>query len=863
MPLDRRATLATIALALGLARASSAQHAGSMVTLTAVRAPTPPRIDGRDIDPVWRSAPAAGEFRTFAPREGLAPSFRTEARVLYDDRALYVLVRAHDPRPDSIVRRLARRDSDGPPNDQLQLFIDSHHDRRGGFEYIVNAAGVKSDYLLFDDSGFDQSWDGIWSVATTIDSLGWVAEYAIPLQQLRFGDRAAPTFGFMLWRLVGRTGERASLPAYRPSRAGLVSQFGTLGGLRDLAPGASLEALPYVVARARNVERLAASGRPASHEVAPSFGADLRWLPRPDLTVDATIRPDFGQVEADPAVLDLSGTEVFQAERRPFFLEGAGLLAFPLALDGSSTLFHSRRIGRPPTLAAHGGPDAPVETTIAGAAKVVARLAPRTALVGLGAMTQRELGAVRNALDGTRWVIEPRSSYGVARVQHDFRGGRSGVGAMVTLVDRALDDSLTRATLPSSARVVALTTQHQSPSGAHHVTGWLAQGEVRGDAAAIALVQRSTVRLLQRPDDGVAFDPSRTTLRGGAGALALGKVAGLTRWEASYRAIAPGFDANELGFLPAAGVQRLVVTAGLNRGEAGTVGALRYRSASATLGFDGEWGTNGLPFARGLSLTSSMQLPDQSRLGITVAQQLAGALCAATCTRGGPVLVDPPASRIAIDATGDPRRAVVPRLTAQAARDDEGRSATRGASVELTLRPRSDVEASLAAELSDARHDSHFLGHAGDASTDTARVAVARLDWRTRSLTARVSHALTRALSVQWYAQAYVSRGAYEDPRLLADPRARRYDDRFRPWEDSGRASAPAGIDFKQLRANVVLRWEYRPGSTLFVVWSQGRDVHGDEAARIGLWPGRDLGALFARRPSNVVAVKATYWMVR
>jgi hypothetical protein len=825
-------------------------------SIVAARATTPPRIDGSGSDAVWRLSEPTSEFLTFQPREGEAPSFRTELRVAYDDRTLYVLVRAFDPHPDSIVRLLSRRDTDGAPNDQLQLWIDSFNDRRSGFEYIVNAAGVKSDYLIFDDTGFDQSWDGVWAVATEVDSLGWTAEYAIPLQELRFSDRDAPVFGIMLWRLVGRRGERVSWPPYRPSRSGYMSQTGTIEGIRDLVRPVSLVAIPYALGRTRNAPEL---GPDRSRHSDLSVGGDLRFVPAPNVSLDATFNPDFGQVESDPAVLDLTGFEVFQAERRPFFLEGAGQFRFPLAGDGSAMLFHSRRIGRAPTVGVGvGGGDVPTETTIHGAAKVVARLSPATSLVVLSAATAEE----RVHSSGGERVLEPRAHHAVTRLQHDFRRGRSGVGAMLTRIDRAAGDSASASALPSRAQALAITTQHQTNDGNHRVNGWLAGSEVRGSESAIALLQLSNVHGFQRPDDEIEMDLDRTRLRGTAGQIVAGKVGGgVSRYDLSYRWISPEFDVNEMGFLTRSGVRNLAANAGVRATRAGTAFGVPYRSASLMLGFAGDWETSGLQSGRTTSLTGSWQLDNLAMVQGSVSQQLPGAFCSMTCTRGGPALVDEPRTTVTADVTGDPRRRLIPHANVSWHRDDEGRSRGLSAQADARWRARTNLDLSIALSTQDATHDAVFYGRLGAVLSDTTRILVARLEQPTRSLTTRLDYTMTTSLSVQWYAQAFVSRGAYSNVRRLEAPRADRYDDRFRAVTDTGLTSSLVGVDFRQFRSNAVVRWEYRPGSTIFLVWTQGRDFASSDPGELRLGP--DLRGLFRTRPLNVLALKASYWFSR
>src|SRR5713101_2421892 len=316
---------------------------------TAVRATVPVVIYGRDDDAVWRQAPAITQFREFQPKEDGDPRFATEAKVGYDDRYFYVFIRALDPHPDSILKLLARRDVRAA-TDQLKIMVDSYHDRRSGFEFAVNPAGVKRDYAMYNDNQEDDAWDAVWDVATQVDSLGWTAEFAIPLSQLRYVPRATNTFGFAVWRDIQRFSERVSWPVYRNSQAGVSSQLGELTGLDGLPSPRRPEVAPYVVTK--NVSVPTGSAFDRSQKV--TGGADLKYGLTPNLTLDATVNPDFGQVEADPAVLNLSVFETFFQERRPFFVQGAGIFRFDVncsAVNDCGTgegLFSSRSTAAPP-----------------------------------------------------------------------------------------------------------------------------------------------------------------------------------------------------------------------------------------------------------------------------------------------------------------------------------------------------------------------------------------------------------------------------------------------------------------------------------------------------------------------------------
>ena len=314
-------------------------------TVVARRAVHAVIIDGKDDDEVWREAAAVTAFREFSPREDGDPRFPTEAKVAYDDHNFYVFIRAFDPHPDSILKILARRDVRAP-TDQLKIVIDSYHDRRTGFEFAVNPAGVKRDYAIYDDNREDDAWDGVWEVATTVDTLGWTAEFRIPLSQLRYAHADSNTFGFAVWRDIQRYTERVSWPVYRQSQSGFASQLGDVTGLVGLPAPRRLEVAPYMVTK--NVSVPAGPSFDRSQKL--TAGADLKYGLTSNLTLDATVNPDFGQVEADPAVLNLTAFETFFQERRPFFVAGTGVFRFAVNCSqvncNGERLFYSRRIGR-------------------------------------------------------------------------------------------------------------------------------------------------------------------------------------------------------------------------------------------------------------------------------------------------------------------------------------------------------------------------------------------------------------------------------------------------------------------------------------------------------------------------------------
>ena len=384
----------------------------------AVRATTPPVIDGKDDDQVWRDAPPITAFTQWQPTEGKAPRFRTEAKVAYDAANLFVFVRAFDPHPDSIIRLLERRDT-FTPSDMIWLFVDSYHDRRTGYEFGVNAAGVKIDQAISNGGNEDGAWDAVWDVATRIDSLGWTAEFRIPLSQMRYSRDRAHTFGFTIDRDIYRYNERVSWPAFSQAKPDMASQLGTLQGLDDLESPRRLEAMPYVVTKSASQ----ISNNRYTDRSNVALGGDLKYRVASNLTLDATINPDFGQVEADPAVLNLSAYESFFDERRPFFVAGRGLFRFDVNCSqvncSGEGLYYSRRIGRTPQLAGTYGDTVPPQpTTILGAAKL------------LGTISQRLHARRSRRGDGAR--VEPRATRPTSRRRTSPSSARRRICATAT-----------------------------------------------------------------------------------------------------------------------------------------------------------------------------------------------------------------------------------------------------------------------------------------------------------------------------------------------------------------------------------------------------------------------------------------------
>jgi hypothetical protein len=809
----------------------AAQPPEPLATARAVRTDGPITLDGHAREAVWRIAPVSDEFFQFTPAEAAPARFRTAFQVAYDDRTLYVLVRAFDPHPDSLVALLSRRDI-RTPSEWIKVVIDGFRDRRSAVQFMVNPAGVKRDASVYSDINEDMAWDGVWDVGVQVDAEGWSAEFAIPFSQLRFTPKDAHVFGFGVWRDNARHGERDAWPAYRPSRATFASQLGDLVGVEGIGRNRRLEVMPYVVTK--NVTERSGSGW--AHPQQQSAGLDLKAGLTSNVTIDATVNPDFGQVEADPAIINLSAFEVRFEERRPFFQEGVNLFRCAGPCEG---IFYTRRVGRTPQL--RGAESDPRFSRIQAAAKVTGRL-DGGAQFGLVAVSSaREVGAA-----GT--TIEPQTTTLVGRLVQDFRGGRSQLGTMVTGLVRDLDGD-TEDQLRRDAYTFLLQGYHRF-ADRWEVSGYTGRSIARGSQAAIARTQLTSVHFHQRPDHEVAFDSTRESMTGGVSSLTLRRFAGRARWETTTRYAEPNTELNDLGFVTLVNdvmLRNQLVLSALRPGA-------WHRRVNAVFGAENHWTTGGLPTGFTLTAHGAAEFVNFWSSSITYSASQLGSTHCVSCARGGPALRLSPAQRVSLTLDGDQRRALIPGLEVELTKGDEGRSWSRGVEVGLVARAGSRTSFSLAANAEKARVDAQWAGNFGAALSDTTHHTFARLDQDILGITARADVTLTPTLSVQLYAQPFVASGRFSDWRELNDPRAEAYADRFAPY---GGGATPGGYNVKQFNSNAVLRWEYVPGSVLFLVWQQGR-ADGRNPGTFD--PSRDLRNLFGTHPDNTFLLKVSYW---
>jgi hypothetical protein len=834
-----------------VARTASGVPAPTDSSATSTRAASSPTIDAKDDDEIWRTAPPITGFKEWRPNEGKEARFKTEAKIAHDAANLYVFVRAFDPHPDSIKKLLERRDS-FTSSDMFWLFIDSYHDKRTGYEFGVNAAGVKIDAAIYDDGNEDFAWDGVWDVATRIDSLGWTAEFRIPLSQMRYSRSREHTFGIIIDRDVYRYNERYSWPLLRQSKPGFVSQFGPLYGMDDLENPRKLEAMPYVVTKSAST----ITNNAFDQKQNVAVGGDLKYRITSNLTLDATINPDFGQVESDPSVLNLSAYESFFDERRPFFVSGRGLFRADVNCSAvncwGESLYYSRRIGRTPELAGVYGDTVPQQPiTILSAGKLLGRFPTGTTIGLLDAVTQRETSPGDT-------TYSPSTNYAILRATQDFRGGNSGIGTMITAVNRNLD-SWSSPYLPSSAYAASIDFRHRFLKNTYEISANFDKSLVRGTTAVISALQNSSVHYYQRPDANLPLDSSRTSLGGDMEEVRLGKIAGKhLMFESAYSRRSPGFEVNDLGFLRRADQVSWSTWMGFFDRQT----RYFYNRFQLNNNWWQWWTTDGLPLERAYNYNTHITLKNYwgFHQGGTIGQ-LGKTYDDRQTTRGGPAVRQDMYISPWISINGDDRKAWVPYFNANYFESSNRRNWSTNFSPEIDFKLLGRISTVLAMSWSHDVRDNQFFGRFTDASS-VLHYTVAHLDQKTTSLTTRFNYTFTPDLSLQTYVSPFVSKGTYSNVRQVSStPRADKYDDRYSPYSNPSVTDNPGGFNFKALQSNVVLRWEYKPGSTLFAVWNQGRqgfnNIEGDKSF------GGDMRDLFRLHPANTFLIKVSYWLNR
>jgi len=831
-------------------------HAGRPAPVaTAVRTAAPVRLDGKLDEAAWAAATPVTEFTQYDPDEGKPASEATEARVLYDDEALYVGVRLHDR--GHVNTRLGRRDMDLSDADWFGVQIDSYHDHLTGFGFDVNPSGVRRDESK-TDRGDDNSWDAVWEVATTVDSGGWTAEFRIPFSQLRFNPRA-DTWGILFERIIGRRSEYATSSFTPKNQRGGIARWGHLTGLRGVRASRRLELLPYTVARAEYVDP---RGNPfrGDHEYGTRVGADVKYRVTSNLTLDATVNPDFGQVELDPAVVNLTQFETVFEERRPFFVEGRDIFNFNSGNSGiipaSGSLFYSRRVGgltnavRPAVPTA----DVPLETRILGAAKLSGQTGRGWSIGVMDALTGRERARFIDDAGEQSLVAEPLTNFFVGRLKRDLRGGRTYVGGMVTAVNRDLETPELRSALRSAGYTAGVDFKHEFANRVWRVTGFGSLSHVRGDSLAILREQLFVpYHQFARPDSrALSVDSAATSLSGFQGEVRVAKQAGAHwRGAAGVATITPGYEIADLGTQRRAARMDVDGSVTYLQQRPGPV----FRYWQAGLNARREWNYDGDPILGNLGSSGYFQHLSYWSANYSLAFQPRS--LDDRLTRGGPVALRPMAASGFLSVGSDPRKPVVGGAGVFVQSIENGGGGDVNGYVEMEIKTSPRWNASIGPSFDRTTSAAQALGSVRDttpAALFGRRYLFTDLRQTTVSMDVRLNYTFNPDLTLQVYVAPFVSSVDFGDTtRYLT--RARTF--RFAPDELSG--VHPTDFTVRSLRGNAVLRWEWRPGSTVYLAWQQQRENFEEGVGTFRF--ARDRAALFDTRPDNVFLIKVNYWL--
>jgi hypothetical protein len=838
-----------------------------------------PDIDGTLNDPAWEQVEwAGGDFRQFSPDKGKPASVSTKFKILYDAKNLYVGIKCFDPEPAKIVKRMSRRDSF--EGDFVEINIDSYNDKRTAFSFSASVSGVKGDeYVSNNGDDWDAGWDPIWYLKTSIDDEGWIAEFRIPLSQLRFANMDELVWGIEITRIFFRKQERSLWQYIPPDAAGWVHLFGELKGIKGIKPQKQVEIQPYMVAQTETFEKEEGNPYQTGSASSTNFGLDAKIGITSDITLDLTVNPDFGQVEADPSQVNLSAFELFFEERRPFFLEGNNILNFPVSMVNNNNLFYSRRVGRPPQTEAdpdENGEDnveeyvkSNVRSTILGAAKLTGKNKKGFSWGLLESVTEKEFAEIDSLGITRRQVIEPRTNYFVSRAQQDLGKGNTVVGGVFTATNRKIQEERLQ-WLHDEAYSGGIDFLHHWKKRMYYISGKTIVSHVKGSKEAIENTQRSSERFFQRPDnDHTALDPNRTSLTGTGGQVVIGKKSGDIVSDLGVVWQSPELELNDIGFMSQTDnilqwfwmQYRVQEPKGITRSQRYNINQSReYDFGKRSLGssynvnahvqYKNYWFTGGGITFQEFSISNAD-------------------------LRGGPSIRYPGGFYYWGYVNSDNRKKLYGELYTEFFRGRENYSRNDNINLDLTFRPINALNITVSSSFTNSTNQMQYVSTSD--GTGGEKFVVAEIDQTVARISLRMTYMLTPNISIQYWGQPFGTSGRYSNFKNITNARADSYTQRFSHVpsqslalnedvyhvDEDGNGISDYNFDkpdfnFGQFRSNMVIRWEYIPGSTVFLVWTQERngsfyDKHPDH---------ENYSFDFDTKAHNIFLLKFTYRFV-
>ncbi len=842
-------------------------------------------LDGIPDEEAWNAVEWGGNFTQWQPNEGQAPTEQTNFKILYDEKFLYVAYRCYDTAPDSIIKRMGRRDEF--PGDWIEINIDSYHDQRTAFSFTLSVSGVRSDEFVSNDgNNWDTSWNPIWFAKTNVDEKGWTGEIKIPFSQLRYGNEPEKVWGFQVTRRLFRKEER-SFWQYIPQNSGVwVSRFGELHGLNNIPMHRQVEIAPYVTAQTERYKKEEGNPFATGSDYRVTGGVDGKYAITNDLILDFTINPDFGQVEADPSQVRIDGFQNFFEERRPFFIESRNIFNYQLTGSqaggdyDSDLLFYSRRIGGAP----HGHPRlgdgeyarSPQNTSILGAAKFSGKTKNGLSIGVLESITQREMATIDLNDQRRRELVEPLANYFVGRLQQDYKGGNTVIGGIVTSVNR---EKGLHNTLHSAAYTGGFDFLHYWKKRTWYVKGNAVFSHVQGSKEAILRTQTSFEHLFQRPGaTEVSVDSNRTSLTGTGGTFSLGKIGGKSgkygqvfKFESGVTLRSPSLELNDIGFMLTSNEINHYTWAALHFQRAFSV----FRAANINYNHWSRWDYSGQFLYQQFNINGNANFKSNWHMGGGFTWNPYDV--SNNAMRGGASLRKPAGVGQSVFLQSDSRKKLFANVSTFNFWGFDNTVKYNDVGVALIGQPLNALRMSISANYSYFwRRQDQFVSNVYYGNN--LRTIMGEVSQNTLRFTGRVSFNITPDLTLQYYGQPFITRPLYGNFAYVSDPMARRYDDRFQPFTQdqisysNGRffidenrdgvtdySFGKPDFNFVQLRSNLIIRWEYRPGSELFLVWSQGNtpDAYGDLSTPLqsSLWENA-----FVERGRDIFLIK---WMYR
>ncbi len=851
---------------------------------------TAPSIDGDLADTAWEAVPWSTDYTQFQPDIGKPPTQQTKMKITYDDKNLYVAFLCYESDLSKIEKRLGRRDDF--PGDWVEINIDSYNDDRTGFSFTASASGVKGDEFISNNGNFDSSWNPIWYLATAYHTEGWTAEIRIPLSQLRFSAEDEQLWGIQSTRRYFANEERSTwqeLPANPP---GWVSEFGELRGIKGIKPQKQLEIQPYALAQYNTYEEEGGNPFRDGDDFSGNVGLDAKIGITNDLTLDLTVNPDFGQVDADPGAIALDGFEIFFQERRPFFVENKSVFDFRVG-GGSDNVFFPRRIGRTPQgYTTRDGSkaefeDFPNNSTILGAAKFSGKTKDGWTIGVLESVTAKEyaeidlntreeitqpLAQINELGTKRRELVEPLTNYFVGRVQKDFNDRNSFVGGIFTSTHRNMERGLDF--LHAQAYSGGVDFRHNWNNRKYYIEGRGIISRVNGDPQALLNTQTSLTHLYQRVDAShLEVDENATSLSGTGGNLAAGRNSGKWRYELGGNWRSPGLELNDIGFLRRA--DRIVQFANVRRFWNNSTSW--YRQANVgfeqTTQFDFEGNYNRIQY----------QLNGNINWKNNWFTEVGGAhkprIFINSYLRGGPRWAFAEENFGFLFAGTDQRKkfsAIAGYVYSQAKQDN---FSLKRYELRLNWQPLDALSLNLSTQYEINPNKTQYVSQQSYAPVDYGtRYITGEIDQETLSTTLRVNYNINPNFTIQYYAQPFIAKGTYSNFNYVVDSDNKDLNQRV-DWYTDNQISEDQGVfnidenedgnadyafakpdfNFVQFRSNLVARWEYIPGSELFLVWSQG--IEGGASIDESLFEAAN-SQILGQQIRNTFLVKWTYRFV-